>query len=294
MQRYIDQFIHYIQFVRQYSLHTVRNYKSDLIAFKSFLEDIGWRKTMGQLGKLDLLRYLFHLYSKNDSSSVARKLSSIRSFMAYLHREGIVKANLSKAIETPKQKKYLPKLLTVNEMRQLLDGIKISSNLDLRDRAILELMYGTGIRVSELVSLNVGDVDIREGWMKVLGKGRKERIVPVTTVALKLLSDYLLTRQHVVVVEEKPPLFLNFRNQRLTSRSVARILDKWVRKTAIYTKISPHSLRHSFATHILESGCDLRTIQELLGHKSLSTTQKYTQVTLDLLKETYQKSHPRA
>ena len=206
---------------------------------------------MDHLGKLELRSYLSHLYSKNDSSSVARKLSSIRSFMAYLHREGIVKANLSKAIETPKQKKYLPKLLTVNEMRQLLDGIKISSNLDLRDRAILELMYGTGIRVSELVSLNVGDVDIREGWMKVLGKGRKERIVPVTTVALKLLSDYLLTRQHVVVVEEKPPLFLNFRNQRLTSRSVARILDKWVRKTAIYTKISPHSLRHSFATHIL-------------------------------------------
>jgi integrase/recombinase XerC len=235
------------------------------------------------------------LHKRNKKTTIARKLSALRSFFHFLAKRGITAENPADAILTPKQEKTIPAYLSVDEMFRLLDFIQTNKLLDLRNRAIFETLYSCGIRVSELVGLNTRDVDPRQSMIRVFGKGAKERIVPVGKNALQAIDNYrrVLANDCGISEDVNGPLFLNKNKGRLTARSVARILDKLVKSCGLLTPVSPHTLRHTFATHMLDAGADLRIVQELLGHKSLSTTQKYTHVSIDRLMETYDRAHPR-
>ena len=289
-QNLIRQFIHYLSAEKNASPHTCRNYLRDLEQFESFLEEMAIEK----VDRMVLRRYLSFLHRKNRKSSIARKLSTLRSFYKYLVREQILSSNPAKPVSTPKVERLLPTTLTVDEAFRLMESPskdQRSREAELRDRAILELLYSSGVRVSELVGLNLNRVDLDLEIVRVMGKGRKERIVPVGTKAIEALKSYLETRG---IMEEESPLFVNLRKGRLTDRSVARLVKKYGRQSGIFRKISPHSLRHTFATHLLDAGADLREIQEMLGHVSLSTTQRYTHLTVGKLMEVYDKAHPRS
>ncbi len=247
-----------------------------------------------KVDRLILRKYLSFLHRKNKKTSIARKLSTLRSFFKYLMRQEVISTNPAKPISTPRMEKLLPTVLTVDEAFRLVESPlweRKSREAELRDRALLELLYSSGIRVSELVGLNLGRVDLDLEIIKVMGKGRKERIVPIGAKAITALKAYLDVRP---IREDESPLFVNLRGGRLTSRSVARVIKKYARKSGIFRKISPHSLRHTFATHLLDAGADLREIQEMLGHVSLSTTQRYTHLTVGKLMEVYDKAHPRS
>jgi len=291
----IHQFIHYLSTEKNASPHTCRCYQTDLEEFQNFLESLGRHLTEGdetEIEKADRLairKYLSYLHRKDRKSSIARKVSTLRSFYKYLVREQIISSNPAKAVATPKAEKPLPTALTVDEAFRLMESPKEKERL--RDRAILELLYSSGLRVSELVGLDGNHLDLELGIVKVMGKGRKERIVPVGKKAMEALKAYLYHRDHV---EANAPIFLNTRGGRLTSRSVGRLVKKYSRQSGVFRKISPHSLRHTFATHLLDAGADIREIQEMLGHTSLSTTQRYTHVSLGKLMEVYDKAHPRS
>ena len=244
---------------------------------------------------LSIRGYLGVLHKRNAKSTIARKLSCLRSFFSYLVRRGVIRENPADAVLTPRQEKYLPVHLSVDDAFRLLDSIKTDTLAGRRNRAFLETLYSCGIRVSELEGLNVQDIDGVNRTVRVLGKGRRERVVPIGRVALDAIRSYrkCLEAQKGVMAATRGPLFLNNSGGRLSSRSVARILDKIARQCGIGTPVSPHALRHTFATHMLDAGADLRVVQELLGHKSLSTTQKYTHVSIDRLMETYDRAHPR-
>lgn len=293
MQDWTERFARYLADERNLSPHTVAAYTRDLEEFKRFLERHGGadKEALVRLDSFVLRRYLAELHKRNQRTSIARKLSSLRTFFRYLVREGLMKANPTEGLATPKLNHYLPKTLSVDEAHSLLERGYDTSQLDLRDRAILELFYSSGLRVSELTGLNVAGLDLRQGLVRVLGKGRKERIIPVGRKAREVLAAYLETRG---LPGDEEPLFLNARGGRLTPRSVQRNLKTRLLKAHIIKDISPHALRHSFATHLLDGGADLRAIQELLGHVSLSTTQKYTQVSVDQLMVVYDKAHPRS
>jgi len=299
-QGLIHQFIHYLLDEKNASPHTCRNYLRDLEQFEAFLKSSGTALSpqgevvIDRVDRLVIRKYLSFLHRKNRKSSIARKLSALRSFLKYLVREQIISSNPAKPVSTPKVEKLLPTVLTVDEAFRLVESalrFTKSKEMELRDRALLELLYSSGVRVSELVGLNRNRVDLELGIVKVMGKGRKERIVPVGTKAIEVLIAYLESRG---IVEDESPLFLNSRGGRLTSRSVARVVKKQARDSGIFRKISPHSLRHTFATHLLDAGADLREIQEMLGHVSLSTTQRYTHLTMGKLMEVYDKAHPRS
>ncbi|MCX5907903.1 MAG: tyrosine-type recombinase/integrase, partial [Deltaproteobacteria bacterium] len=241
---------------------------------------------------------LSYLHRGHKKSSMARKLAALRSFFRYLVEEGFLLQNPAEVVATPKQEKLLPNFLPVDEMFALLATPDSSTTWGARDLAILETLYSCGIRVSELVGLSDGDIDFSLGVLRVFGKGRKERIVPIGRKAVAVLGGYLPRRDQELaslnLKRDRPPLFINVKGGRLTARSVARILEKYVRKSALLRKVSPHALRHTFATHLLDAGADLRSIQEMLGHVSLSTTQRYTHVSTDKLMEVYDRAHPRA
>ena len=290
MQRYIDKFINYLKVERNASDHTIINYTIDLGVFKTFLGD----RQIETIDHLALRRFLAELRAKNYAKrTIARKLASLRSLFRFLFREGYIKKNPITAISTPKLDRKLPVFLDVVKIERLLQSPSESDEAGVRDRALLETLYSTGIRVSELVGLDIDDVDIISGVVKVLGKGSKERVVPIGEPALNAIRKYLDTRAGSRV-KDKDAVFLNNHGRRLTDRSVRRVVDKHIRACSMTEKISPHSLRHSFATHLLDRGADLRSVQELLGHANLSTTQIYTHVTMDRLKSVYDKAHPRA
>jgi len=293
MQGWIDRFQHYLAVERNVSMHTCAAYRRDLGEFRTFLASHGGAAAadLQRIDHLLLRRYLAELHKRNQRTSIARKLSALRTFFRYLVREGALPANPAEGVATPKRNRYLPKTLSVDEATALLERGHSSTLLALRDRAILELLYSSGLRVSELTGLNVGGLDLREQLVRVLGKGRKERIVPVGRKAREALSVYLEARG---AVADDQPLFINHRGGRLTPRSVQRHLKVHLLKAGVLKDISPHALRHSFATHLLDGGADLRAIQELLGHASLSTTQRYTQVSVDQLMAVYDKAHPRS
>jgi integrase/recombinase XerC len=286
----IQQFIHHLSSERNASPHTCRNYLRDLEQFESFLDGMAVEK----VDRLVLRKYLSYLHRKNRKSSIARKLSTLRSFFKYLVREQIIPSNPAKPVSTPRVDKLLPTALSVDEAFRLMESpsrVKSARETEARDRALLELLYSSGIRVSELEGLNRNRLDLDLGIVRVMGKGRKERIVPVGAKAVEALAAYLEVRGQGA---EESPLFVNRRGGRLTTRSVARVVKKYARHSAIFRKISPHSLRHTFATHLLDAGADLREIQEMLGHASLSTTQRYTHLTVGKLMEVYDKAHPRS
>ncbi|ANM32269.1 hypothetical protein ABI59_14760 [Acidobacteria bacterium Mor1] len=286
--------------VRRLSPETVRAYRSDLLQFGEFLETEHLGGPAPGPDKIDSLAvrgFVAFLTNKGlGKTSVARKLSAVRSFLRQWVRDGHMEASPADAVPSPKQPKHLPRDLTVDQMFHLLEQIEEDDRAGIRDRAILELLYGGGLRVGELVGLDLGDLDLGSGMVRVLGKGGKERMVPFGSKAGAALKRWL---QSSTILREKSrdydALFLNFRdNNRLTARSVRRILDRRLREAAIAQKASPHALRHSFATHLLGAGADLRAIQELLGHASLSTTQRYTHVSGEAMIRTYDEAHPRA
>lgn len=290
MQRYIDKFMNYMKVEKNASPHTITNYMVDMNVFKGFLGD----KEIETVDHLSLRRYLAELRAKNYSKrTVARKLASLRSFFRFLFREGHIKKNPITAVLTPKLDKKLPVFLDVAKIDRLLSAPTDKDLMGLRDRALLETLYSTGIRVSELVGLDLRDIDFISGVIKVLGKGHKERVVPIGEPALAAIKKYV-DKKAPVKVNDKDAVFLNKSGARLTDRSVRRVLDKHIKTCSVSEKISPHSLRHSFATHLLDRGADLRSVQELLGHMNLSTTQIYTHVTMERLKSVYDRSHPRA
>lgn len=289
MHRYIDKFINYLKVEKNASGHTIKNYSIDLNSFFLFLEG----KDIAEVDHLTLRRFLAQLRSKAYSKrTIARKLASLRSLFKFLYREGHIKSNPITAISSPKLDKKLPKFLDVGQVTRLIMKPDTATIAGLRDRAILETLYSTGIRVSELVGLDTRDIDFISGVVKVFGKGSKERMVPIGEEALGAIRRYNDKKDKRE--KARDAVFLNNRGGRLTDRSVRRMLDKYIHACAIEEKISPHSLRHSFATHLLDRGADLRSVQELLGHMNLSTTQIYTHVTMDRLKAVYDKAHPRA
>ncbi|MRR33310.1 tyrosine recombinase XerC [bacterium] len=292
MKNEIDAFCRYLDTERNVSPHTLKAYRTDLELFMGFVRaDQGGEADVEAVTHLTVRRYLATLHRELRKTTSGRKLAAIRSFFKYLAREGKVRKNPAELVSTPKKEKKVPFHLDIDEVTTLVTAPGGSDLLSLRDRAILETLYSCGLRVSELTGLDVGGVDLEQGMVRVLGKGGKERIVPLGSHAAAALSDYLEARDQPPL---GAPLMLNARGGRLTSRSVGRIVDRHILKLAAMKKVSPHTLRHTFATHLLEGGADLRAIQELLGHASLSTTQKYTHVSIDRLMEVYDKAHPKA
>jgi integrase/recombinase XerC len=309
IQTLVDRYCTFLRIEKNVSEHTLRNYLSDLWQFFAFLE-----KPPGQseprpviVEAIDhhrLQAFLSLLHREHKKSSIGRKLSAIKNFFRFLLREGLLTYDPTLHVGSPKQDHPLPTYLTVDDMFRLLETPPSDTPAGLRDRAILEVLYSCGLRVSELVGLSWEDIDPTLEVVRVRGKGNKERIVPIGRKALDALAQYriqipfLVTpkkhRTVTVTSSSAAPVFLNSRGGQLTTRSVARLVGGYARACGIALQTSPHALRHSFATHLLDAGADLRAIQELLGHTSLSTTQKYTHVNLDRLMQVYDKAHPRA
>ena len=294
----LEKFERYISVEKNLSLHTQRNYLSDLNQFKAFLKKEHSEISIKAIDSTIIRSYLGSLHKKNRKTSVARKLASLRTFFRFLIRAGILKKNPASLICTPRLEKHVPGFLSIDEIFSLLEMPDKTTLAGLRDKAIMETLYSSGLRVSELVEMDADDLDPNLGIIKVMGKGKKERIVPVGSKAIAALKNYLNARRKTGKCPPpstlNPPLFLNQRGGRLTTRSVARIINQYIEKCGILKNISPHSLRHTFATHMLDAGADLRAIQELLGHASLSTTQKYTHVSISKLMEVYDKAHPKS
>src|SRR3989339_157851 len=287
-------FLQHLRAERGFSQHTWKAYKTDLAEFYEFLRKHYPEKKPEKCDRL-IFRDYFSFLSKRGLSraSVIRKVAALRSFFKFLSREGLVEKNPFLYIATPKREKRIPVFLSEQEVRELFEV----KGLSVRDRAMLEMLYSAGIRIEELVNLNSSDIDILGGMIRVFGKGSKERIVPVGDKSLKALHDYMAERGEIL--KNKPSalsgaLFLNRDGARISVRGARKTLHKWFLMAGINKKVSPHTLRHSFATHLLDRGCDLRSVQEMLGHKSLSTTQVYTHVTPESLKRVYEKAHPRA
>ncbi|HET9713052.1 MAG TPA: tyrosine recombinase XerC [Pyrinomonadaceae bacterium] len=302
MEKLIEQFLEHLRYERNVSAHTLRNYASDLEQFTHFLAPD--RKTklpdVTEIDHLTIREWMASLHSdQKKKSSIARKLAALRTFFQFLVREGVLELNPAKLVSTPKLEKKLPNHLSIEEAIRFIESPDVETDLGKRDRAMLELMYATGVRVAELTTLNVPDVDFQNQLIRVTGKRRKQRIVPFGDPAGEAIRNYLGVREKFlfnapVSKRDEAALFLNYQGTRITTRSVGRMVEKYIRICAGMHNISPHALRHSFATHLLDSGADLRDIQELLGHARLSTTQVYTHVSMEKLIEVYDKAHPKA
>jgi len=301
-QHHLDQFVQHLKYERNVSPHTLRNYLSDLGQFREFLLSIEKRDDIDikEIDRLTIREWLASLHGDHKKTSVARKLSSLRTFFQFLIREGQLESNPAKQVATPKIERKLPSHLSIEDAVRFIETPDTNTDLGRRDRAIIEFLYATGIRVGELVGINLADVDFREQMVRVMGKRRKERIVPFGAPALEALTRYIddarpIFLSNAAITERDPnALFLNYQGTRITTRSVGRMIEKYIKQCADIHDISPHSLRHTFATHLLDAGADLRDIQELLGHARLTTTQIYTQVSMEKMIEVYDKAHPKA
>jgi len=297
MKKEIDQFISYLEDERNLSPHTSENYRRDLLQFLSFLEEKGTLFLNPKRIDHGLARlYLRHIEKQGlKRRSIARKIASSRSFFKYLLREGLVETNPFALLLTPKLEKRLPHFLYPEEIKTLINSVEGKDPQAMRDRAILEFLYATGARVSEVIKLTLGDLNLSALEVKVVGKGSKERIVLLGSHAVSSLKRYLEeARPKLVRGRKNQALFLSRIGTRLTPRSIERLIRKYAKKSGLKKKISPHIIRHTFATHLLSGGADLRTVQELMGHSSLSTTQIYTHITKERLKSVYDSTHPRA
>ena len=302
MEKDIKDFVVHLEVERNLSYHTRRSYLSDLKQFRIYLETDGKSRAEGapsvaQVDQMLVRGFIRSLHrEKVKKVTISRKMAAIRAFFKYLLRKGRVIANPAELVHAPAPEKYIPTVLSVDEILTVLNIEYKDEPLQMRDKAIMELFYSTGIRLSELAGLNIENINFPQGLIKIRGKGRKERIVPVGGPALSSIQSYLKRRDNLLKnnLDSDSPLFFNNNGGRLTARSVARVVDRVVQRSGIGRKISPHALRHSFATHMMDAGADLRAIQELLGHESLSTTQKYTSVSISRLMEVYDKAHPKA
>jgi integrase/recombinase XerC len=303
LEEYLQQFLQHLRYERNVSQHTLRNYSSDLEQFREHLFRIDRRTDVpvSDIDHLTIREWMAELHADNrKKTSIARKLASLRTFFQFLVREGVLETNPAKLVATPRVERKLPNHLSMEDAVRFIETPDLNTDLGKRDRAILEFLYATGMRVGELVGLNLKDIDFREKLVRVTGKRKKQRILPFGEPSLQALM-YYLNETRPTFLQNCPPaerdeqaVFLNYQGTRITTRSVGRMVDKYIKLCADIHDISPHSLRHSFATHLLDSGADLRDIQELLGHARLSTTQIYTQVSMEKLIEVYDRAHPKA
>ncbi|MEA1933748.1 MAG: site-specific tyrosine recombinase/integron integrase [Thermodesulfobacteriota bacterium] len=298
LSNYIKRFSVWLSVEKGYSPHTVSSYLRDLREFSGVA---GEKNKVADIDSRVVRAYVFSLNRKNKSSSVARKLSTLRTFFRFLIREQIIDSDPVVSISSPRQDAYMPVFLSVDEVFSLMEAPGDNDTFKERDLAVLELLYSTGMRVSELVSLDMNRLDFDSKMVTVTGKGNKERLLPMGRPAVEALSAYFPQRETLILNRikrgkkaEKKALFLNGRGSRITSRSIERLVGTYSDRAGITLRVTPHALRHSFATHLLEMGADLRSVQELLGHESLSTTQKYTHLNMDHLMEVYDKAHPMA
>lgn len=288
MQKHIEDFISYLLFEKKYSNNTVKSYKRDLERFKKYFKN----KNINTIDKKDIEKYIEYLNQDLDTRSISRSISTLKSFYKYLKLNKEVSRIPTDTITNPKLKKYLPKVLSEEEINKLLD-INLNNNFDYRNKAMLELMYSSGLRVSELVNLKVNDIDLKNEAVRIFGKGSKERIVPLNEYATTALKAYILNhRKELFKHGENDYLFLNNHGNKMTRQGLFKILKKIAQEKNIKTDFSPHTLRHSFATHLLKHGADLRSIQELLGHSDISSTQIYTHITNEKLQKNYEEYHP--
>jgi len=293
MNREIDDYINFVTFEKRLTKNTINSYYEDLIKYYDYLKEKGIIKAQN-IKTDDIEGYLVHLNNNNYSvTSIARKLTTIKNFHSYMFLKGYLKSNVAQTIERPKIRKTLPKVMTVEQVDSLLN-IECKTVFDYRNKAMLELLYGTGLRISELLNLKLSDIDLENCVVRCLGKGNKERIVPIGEYILFYLNKYLAVRSELSKKQKSEFLFLNKLGSGLSRFSFFKILKKLLKEKQIYVDISPHTLRHSFATHMLEYGADLRTIQELLGHSDISTTKIYTHISNKQIKEDYRKYHPRS
>ncbi|HEY3026684.1 MAG TPA: tyrosine recombinase XerC [Pyrinomonadaceae bacterium] len=317
IDKLLTQFLEHLRYERNVSEHTLRNYASDLEQFLDYLTPAQTKPAdrtpakpsqkkkprepdLNQIDHITIREWLSSLHTAHKKkTSIARKLAALRTFFQFLVREGVLEQNPAKLVATPRLEKKLPVHLSIEDAVRFIETPDQETNLGKRDRAILELLYATGVRVAELTKLNLHDIDFRNKLLRVTGKRRKERIVPFGDPALQALKGYLDVRdsflqQAPLADRDSQALLLNYQGTRITTRSVGRMVEKYIRRCAGIHDISPHALRHSFATHLLDSGADLRDIQELLGHARLSSTQIYTHVSMEKLIEVYDKAHPKA
>ena len=298
MRTAIERFIEYLRVERNASLLTLKSYEEDLIALVLYLEEVEDREVrIVEVTTLDLRQFVARLQEEGYAkSTISRKLACLRSFFRFAVREGWIEANIAKPLRNPRAGRKLPHFLSAEEVAKLLESPSATTASGLRDRAILETMYSSGLRVSELVALGLEDIDFSAGLIRVQGKGRKERLTPLGSYAQRALKHWLAKRKPDPTAgkDAASAVFLNRFGRRLTSRSVGRMLEKCLKQAGLDQRTSPHTLRHSFATHLLDRGADIRSVQELLGHQSLITTQIYTHVSTARLREVYESAHPRA
>jgi integrase/recombinase XerC len=286
MKERIEQFIRYLEVENDASRHTLRAYRKDLEAFSDYVG-----RKAGDIEMIDVRGFVAQQIKNGLSKTTAgRRLASVRSFLNFLCREGYIRSNPAKLVTTPKTEKRLPNFLSVDDVFSLIERPESIGFIHVRDRAILELLYSSGLRVSEIAELNVDDINTKEGLVKVRGKGKKERILPVGAKAIDAIKSYVVEK--MLLKKRDRAMFLNRSGTRLSDRGVRRIVVKYSRLIGINGQIGPHTLRHTFASHLLQAGADLRVIQELLGHSSLSTTQKYTHIDITHLMDVYDKAHP--
>ncbi|HSH25602.1 MAG TPA: site-specific tyrosine recombinase XerD [Massilibacterium sp.] len=296
MKETIKLFLHYLLIERGLAQNTIEAYKRDLTQYEQYLIQVEQIDSVSDINRIHILSYFRFLQEKGrKSSTLARHLASVRTFHQFLVREEIVDKDPTVYIETPKLERKLPQVLSVEEVKALLSVPDTTSPIGLRNQAMLEVLYATGIRVSELINLNVDHLHLQMGFLQCIGKGNKERIVPLGKIAIESVSVYLQKgRPALLKKEQTQALFLNHHGKRLTRQGFWKLLKQMAQKANIEKKLTPHTLRHSFATHLLENGADLRSVQEMLGHADISTTQIYTHITKTRLKDIYEQFHPRA
>ena len=300
MQRAIDRFLRYLRLEKNCSDLTIKSYREDLLLLTEFFEE--HRSEIPRPGELtpqDLRTYVAALHDAGYAkASVSRRLASLRSFFRFCEREGLVESNPAKPLRNPRRERKLPHFLTGREIGRLLVAPPKDTPLGLRDRAILETLYSAGLRVSELVGINRADLDLEDGLVRVRGKGKKERLAPLGSHAVRAIRRWLAGRRQLpspgIPDNAGEPVYVNKFGKRITTRSIGRMLEKYLTQTGLDQRTTPHTLRHSFATHLLDRGADIRSVQELLGHKSLVTTQIYTHVSTRGLRQVYERAHPRA
>ena len=285
--KYIEEFIDYLRFEKKYSENTISSYKRDLNKTNTYI-----KKDFAKLNKKDIQNYIQKISKSENASSVSRCISTLKSFYKFLELNKYTSLNPLTTITNPKTVKKLPKILSEEEIEKLLD-INLKTDFDYRNKAMLELMYSSGLRVSELINLNVNDIDLSNASVRIFGKGSKERIIPLNDYAIDALNNYILNhRRSLFKHGESNYLFLNNHGNKMTRQGFFKILEKIAKEKGIKSELSPHTLRHSFATHLLKHGADLRSIQELLGHSDISTTQIYTHITSERLQKNYEEFHP--
>lgn len=295
MKNFLEEFINHLTVERGLAANTLVSYRADLNGYIAFCSLHGL-VTLKQAGKDAIMSYLFQLQLHGRSpATISRHLAAIKSYYRFAVNEGLVKKDPAQDLESPKPAQRLPRVLTIEEVDLLLRQPLIGEPAGLRDKAMLELLYATGLRVSELISLDITSLNLENGFIRCFGKGAKERMIPLGDVAARCLREYLgRGRCKLEKTKTTPALFVNHRGQRLTRQGFWKIIKKYAHKAKINTEITPHTLRHSFATHLLENGADIRSVQEMLGHTDISTTQIYTHLTQKRVKEIYNRSHPRA